>query len=58
MGIVIWTRCAAPAPFATALALGMLVLSFIELFFLEWQNRRWTSFKRSNTTSSTTSFSA
>jgi hypothetical protein len=38
------------APFAVALAVGLMGLSVIELFFIQRQNSLWTSYKHSSTT--------
>jgi hypothetical protein len=47
-----------PAPFAVAAAGALMILTILELVFLNGQNRLWTSSTPSSTTSSTTSTSA
>ena len=58
--VLVWRRLGRwpLAPFALSAAGGLAVLSLLETAFLSWQNRLWTSYKRSNATSSTTSISA
>jgi hypothetical protein len=61
LGLAAWRVHAAGrwpvAPFALGAAAGLIIVTFVELIFLQAQNR-WTSSTRSNTTSSTTSTSA